>query len=133
MRSIVFAVPGDLDTRTGGYGYDRRIINGLRDRGWTVHVQTLHHSFPNPTVEAREHAAGVLSSIPDGTIVIVDGLAFGAMDEEAERASPRLRLVALVHHPLAAETGLDAETVTRLEKSERRALAATRLVIVTSP
>jgi len=43
-----------------------------------------------------------------------------------------LRVVGLVHHPLAAETGIEPHVVRRLEESERRALAAVRLVIVTS-
>jgi glycosyltransferase involved in cell wall biosynthesis len=41
-------------------------------------------------------------------------------------------LIALVHHPLAAETGIDRDTATELELSERRALAAVRFVVVTS-
>src|SRR5262249_43471277 len=43
----------------------------------------------------------------------------------------RLRLVALVHLPLALEMGLDAGLARRFEASERRALATARQVIVT--
>ena len=45
-RRLVFIVPGRLDTRTGGYEYDRRMIAGLRDRGWSVEVRELDDSFP---------------------------------------------------------------------------------------
>jgi glycosyltransferase involved in cell wall biosynthesis len=63
---------------------------------------------------------------------LIDGLAFGAMPRQVEHESTRLRLIALVHHPLAAESGLAQPTAAILEASERRALAAARLAVVTS-
>ncbi len=74
----------------------------------------------------------MLSTIDDDAIVLADGLAFGAMPEEAEKEAARLRIVALVHHPLAAETGISAPAAAALEASERRALATARRVVVTS-
>jgi len=131
-RALYVVIPGDLETRTGGYGYDRRIIAGLRDRGWSVHVRRLDDSFPAPTPAAREHAKQVLAAIPDGSTALVDGLALGVLPAEVEREATRLTIVALVHHPLAAETGLDPARAAALEVSERRALAASRSVVVTS-
>jgi len=100
---------------TGGYGYDRRIVAGLRTRGWTVRVEELDSSFPRPTPDALDHAARTLAALPDGTTVLVDGLAFGAMPHEAAREAARLRLIALVHLPLARETGLDPRVARALE------------------
>ena len=132
MPAVVFVVPGDLETRTGGYGYDRRIVSGLRAKGWSVAVASLDPSFPRPTTKAREEAARTLAGLPDGALVMVDGLAFGVLAGEAERERERLRFVALVHHPLALETGLEPSEAVAMEASERRALAAARLVVVTS-
>jgi glycosyltransferase involved in cell wall biosynthesis len=131
VSRLVLIVPGSLAQRSGGYEYDRRIAAGLRARGWTVDVKELDASFPRPTAAALTEAAGVLAAIPGGTTVIVDGLAFGAMPAEAEREASRLRLVALVHLPLAAEIGIGREDAIRFEASERRALAAASRVIVT--
>jgi glycosyltransferase involved in cell wall biosynthesis len=126
-------VPGTLDTRTGGYGYDREIVAGLERRGWRVRVLEIPGEFPFPAAESRAAAAQALAAVPDGAAVVVDGLALGALPDEAEREAARLRLIALVHHPLADETGLAADARDRLEASERRALAAVRRVVVTSP
>ena len=54
VRRVVFAVPGDLDTPTGGYAYDKRIIAELRTLGWEVAVLDLGNSFPRPDAQARQ-------------------------------------------------------------------------------
>lgn len=131
-RTLTFVIPGDLETRTGGYVYDRRIRDGLLDLGWRVEVRSLEGSFPQPSAAALAHADAMLRAIPDGSRVLIDGLALGAMPVEATPHAQRLRLMGLVHHPLALETGIDGDTAARLHASERRALAAVRHVIVTS-
>ncbi len=131
--TLSFLIPGLLEARTGGYEYDRRITSALRARGVEVDVVALDGSFPAPTAAARAHAAHALSLVPDDGLVMVDGLAFGAMADEAAREARRLRLVALVHHPLADETGRAPDEAAALRDSETRALAAARLVVVTSP
>ena len=131
MRSAVLVAPAPLDARTGGYIYDRRMIEGLAARGWAASALALDPSFPSPTPAALAHAAGTLAAIPSGTIVLIDSLALGAMPDEVAREASRLRLVALVHLPLAAAVGLAPSAAARLEQSERRALHAVSLVIVT--
>ncbi len=132
MHSVVFLVPGRIDVRTGGTIYDRRITEGLREHGWLVEVRELDDTFPFPSQAALAHASRVMAVIPDHGIVVVDGLALGAMPEVIEREALRLRIVALVHLPLAADVSIDRETANRLEASERRALAGAAQVIVTS-
>ena len=129
---IVLVVPGRLDTPTGGYVYDRRIVEGLRTLGWHVEVSSLDGSFPSPGEAARAAAASALASIPPGVTVLVDGLAGGAMPEVMEREATRLRLVSLVHHPLADETGISDADAAAFAISERRTVATARRVVVTS-
>jgi glycosyltransferase involved in cell wall biosynthesis len=131
-RKLVFVVPGELSSVTGGYGYDRQMITGLREAGREVDVVALDAAFPWPHAAALADAAQQLAAIPDGTAVVVDGLAFGAMPGLVEQHAARLPWVALVHHPLALETGLTAQQGRALFDSERRALASARGVIVTS-
>ena len=128
-----FLVPGDPLARTGGYAYDRRIVAGLRALGHAVQVHALDASFPHPDDAALAAARRVLNALPSDAIVVIDGLALGAMPEVVAAEAARLRLIALVHHPLAAETGLDASRRRALFASEQAALAQVRKVIVTSP
>lgn len=133
MNKAYFLIPGDPDRRTGGTIYDRRIMAGLTALGWSVMLQPLDDSFPTPTPAALTEAHDVLAGLPQGALAIIDGLALGAMPEVAAAYRDRLRLVGLVHHPLALETGLDEPQRQRLYVSEHEALRHVRHVIVTSP
>lgn len=132
LRKSFFVVPGDLASLTGGYGYDRRIIAGLNAAGRALDVVALDDGFPWPDAATLERAAQQVAAIADGALVVVDGLAFGAMPGLAEQHAARLRWVALVHHPLALETGLTPLQRRLLFDRERRALATAHGVIVTS-
>ena len=132
MPALALVLPGDPATPTGGYEYDRRVAAGLRALGWAVTVHALDASFPAPTPAARAAARATFARIPDDATVLVDGLAFGAIPEIAIAEARRLRLAALVHHPLADETGLEPARAAALRRSEAQALAAARLVVTTS-
>jgi glycosyltransferase involved in cell wall biosynthesis len=132
VNAIDLVVPGDIDTPTGGYIYDREILAGLRALGWRTAVHSLDASFPQPTPAAQRAARATFAAIPDGSLVVIDGLALPGLERVLGDEAKRLRLVALVHHPVALETGLDADTARRFEDAERRALALVRRVITTS-
>ena len=125
-------VPGSIDQQTGGYIYDRRMVDGLRAAGWQVAVHSLAGAFPATDDGARGRLAAALAGLPDGARVVIDGLALGGLPGPVRAERARLRVLALVHHPLADETGLDPPRRAELEALEREALAACAGVLVTS-
>jgi len=131
-RAVYFVFPGDLDTPTGGYRYDRRLITELQQAGIPVKSVALSDRFPYPDPPALEQARQALASLPDNAVVIADGLAWGVLDGLAAEQAERLRLIALCHHPLALESGLDPAQQQAFHQSEQRALRHTRAVVVTS-
>ena len=133
MSTAHFLIPGNPDRRTGGTIYDRRIMAGLAAQGWPVVLHRLDATFPVPTDAALAEAGAVFNTLPDQALTIIDGLALGALPEVAARHRDRLRLIGLVHHPLALETGLNEVQRQQLYASERDALRQVRQVIVTSP
>ena len=133
MNILHFLLPGDPDSRTGGYLYDARITAGLEALGWTIHHHRLADNFPFPGAAELAHTAEILAGIPDDARVLIDGLALGLLPTVIAPHAARLRLVGLVHHPLAEETGLDEAARHWLFESEKAALAMVRHTIVTSP
>lgn len=132
VTALTLLVAGDPQQKTGGYLYDAHIAQELRALGCHVAVHGLAGRFPDADAPAREALHAALAALPAEALVVIDGLALGALPDVAAAHARRLRLVALVHHPLADEWGLAAETASRLHASECAALAAMRHVIVTS-
>jgi hypothetical protein len=81
--------PGRLDQLTGGYLYDRHVIDGLRSRGHGVKVIEL----------GPDDCEMTLAELADGTTTVIDGLALPDFEQAVIAEWRRLRLVALVHHP----------------------------------
>ena len=128
--SIYFAIPGDLETPTGGYRYDRRLIGELRRMGVNVETVALPRCSSMPDQQTLSRVQQAMAAIPDQAVVVIDGLAFGVLDHMAVAEAQRLRLIALCHHPLAMETGLDERRRQALMLSERRALSCARATTV---
>jgi glycosyltransferase involved in cell wall biosynthesis len=126
-----FAIPGDITTLTGGYIYERRLLEGLRARGRDVAHIELGASFPCPTPDDMADAASQLASIGSGRPLILDGLVFGSIDTTA-LAQVRPPIVAMIHHPLAQESGLGSETREHLFRTERANLGLAAHVLVPS-
>jgi len=97
VKHVVFAVPGSLDTPTGGYAYDRRMIAELRDLGWNVEFLNIGEGFPWTDEATRSAARTLLLKVPTGQPIVLDGLALGVLPDvatrqRAGRAHLRIRL-----------------------------------------
>jgi glycosyltransferase involved in cell wall biosynthesis len=120
--TVHFVLPNDIDdpaAPSGGNTYDRRVSGGLSDAGWSVREHALPGGWPRPTAAERAGLAGLLASLGDGALVLLDGLVASVAPEVLRAEAGRLRLVVLVHMPLRDE-------------AERVALSAAAAVVTTS-
>jgi glycosyltransferase involved in cell wall biosynthesis len=134
MRNVYVVLPGGVDdpgAPSGGNRYDRELCDGLA-RSRDVYEIAIQAPWPYPPASACDVLARTLGAVPDGATVVLDGLVAGAVPEVLEPAARRLRLILLVHLPLADETGLAPDEATRLAALERRTLRAAAEVITTS-
>jgi glycosyltransferase involved in cell wall biosynthesis len=113
---------------TGGNVYDRHVCAGLAEAGWDVRVTTVAAAWPGSGAHAG--LARVVSAIPDGETVLIDGLIASPAAAQLLPHAGRIRMTVLLHMPLA--TALDAYRDASAQRSERAVLRAATGVVVTS-
>lgn len=132
MTRACFAIPGEISTLSGGYGYDRALLSHLSGYGIDVEHVQLPEEFPFPSPADVAETFRLLGPAAPADVILIDGLAFGALPPDGLSQRLRSPLVALVHHPLGLEAGLSPEQSRALIHNERAALRHARHVIVTS-
>ena len=135
LRSVHFVMPGGVDdpaAPSGGNAYDRRVSLDLPGFGWQVHKHAVAGEWPRPGAAARAELARPLRELPDGTVVLLDGLVACGVPEIVVPETERLSLAVLVHLPLGDETGLEPAVAAELDAKERVVLRAVPAVIATS-
>jgi len=132
VRVHVIAPEGfdDPGQPTGGNIYDRRVCAGLTDAGWEVLVATVAAPWPVGGSGAHVDLARVVSAIPDGETVLIDGLIASSSAAQLLPHTGRIRMTVLLHMPLA--TAVDTPHDAGAERSERLVLRAAAGVVVTS-
>ena len=101
--NLHFVVPDGIDDParpSGGNAYDVRARDGLGAAGWDVRVHPVAGSWPQPDAAAHTALTDVVERIPNGAVVLLDGLVASTAPEVLVPQARRLRLVALVHMPL---------------------------------
>ncbi|MFC9910193.1 glycosyltransferase family 4 protein [Streptomyces sp. NPDC059862] len=135
LRTVHFVMPGGVDdpaTPSGGNAYDRRVCLDLPGFGWQVRKAVVDGAWPRPGAEARTELARRLEELPDGSVVLLDGLVACGVPEIVVPEAERLRIAVLVHLPLGDETGLAPAVAAELDARERTVLRAVGAVIATS-
>jgi glycosyltransferase involved in cell wall biosynthesis len=116
---------------SGGNTYHRMVAAELARLDWTVRERLVESEAPpNPRPGWSAAVSRTLESIPDGAVVLLDGLVTSDSAAVVAAHGERLRLVLVVHLP----HGLDPDgTGRRLRReSERAVLDAVAAVVTTS-
>ena len=126
-ETVYFVVPGAIDEPervSGGNVYDRHVRDELRNTGWDVRMVVIAE-------ESGPFATRALSTMPDGALVLIDGLI--AVRESAALAaqSRRLRMIVLAHMVASLTPGFSAD-IADVVGRERAALQSADRVIATS-
>jgi glycosyltransferase involved in cell wall biosynthesis len=125
---VAWVVQGDIAQPTGGYIYDRLVVEGLRAHGDEVHVIGLE-----PAPARGVQSESLLARITQARVetVVGDALCAGALAPAFEQLAREMPRVLLVHHL----TSWEPEQADRhvLHMQEARAVVASDCLIATSP
>ncbi|GAA1312457.1 glycosyltransferase family 4 protein [Saccharothrix xinjiangensis] len=123
--TVHFVLP-EPTAPSGGNEFDRRVAGllGLRE----VRVGGRW-----PRDGDLRGLARALDAVPDGHVALLDGLVACCAPEVVRPHVGRVRVVVLVHLPLADEVGLPARVAAGLDARERACLRAVDAVVATSP
>jgi glycosyltransferase involved in cell wall biosynthesis len=113
VKEVHVVLPEGVDDParpSGGNTYDRRVCRGLAALGWTVR----EHAVADAAALAR-----TVWRIPDGAVVLLDGLIASPAPEPLVPEARRLRQVVLVHMPIG-------------DARERAVLEAATAIVTTS-
>ncbi|HEY1508039.1 MAG TPA: hypothetical protein VGF93_03495, partial [Solirubrobacteraceae bacterium] len=129
MTTVHAVLPDGIDDParpSGGNVYDRHVCDGLVSLGWSVREHAVRGFWGRPDAVSFAALADVVERIPDGGVVLLDGLVASMAPEVLVPQAPRLRLVVLVHMPLGDRRADEART------RERAVLSAAATAVVTT-
>ena len=130
MRDVYVVVPDGIDDQarpSGGNTYDRHLLRELGAQRWSPHERAVAGFWDRPDAASFAALEETLRQIPDGAVVLIDGLIASTALEVLVPQAKRLRLVVLVHMPLGHRPA-DADARER----EREVLEAAAATVTTS-
>jgi glycosyltransferase involved in cell wall biosynthesis len=133
VSEVHVVVPEGIDDParpSGGNAYDRRVCRGLAALGWAVHEHAVPGAWPRAGEAGHAALARAVRRIPDGAVVLLDGLIASTAPEALVPQARRLRQVVLVHMPLGHRPPEGEAGAVRAR--EREVLAAAAAVVTTS-
>ena len=130
MRDAYFVVPDGIDDPSrpsGGNTYDLHLCRELGGHGWVARERPVAGFWGRPDAASFAALNDTLRDLPDGAVVLLDGLIASTAPEVLTTQAARLRLVVLVHMPLGHRP-----TDREARERERAALAVAAAVVTTS-
>ena len=113
---IYFVYPGDINAKTGGYIYEKNILEYAKLKNINIRTIALSENYPFPTNKDIKHFLNILDQINPDSKIIIDGLALEGMYSIFKKILT-YNVIALIHHPLYLEfKGQRSKKFLRLEK-----------------
>ncbi len=105
LHAVLPAGIDDPARPSGGNRYDRRALDGLRQRGRAVVEHEIAGAWPRPGAGDLARLDDTLARLADDSLVLVDGLVATGAGSVLTSHGARLRVVVLLHMPVGPDPG----------------------------
>jgi glycosyltransferase involved in cell wall biosynthesis len=108
VNDLYAVLPHGIDDHarpSGGNVYDRRVLRGQEARGRRVIELPVAGDWPRPDADDLERLDASLATVPDGEVVLLDGLVASGAAAVVPHHARRLRIVVLLHMPIGPDVG----------------------------
>ncbi len=113
---IYFVYPGDINAKTGGYIYEKNILEYAKIKNINFRTIVLSENYPFPTNKDIKYFLKILNKINPDSKIIIDGLALEGMYSIFKKLLT-YNVIALIHHPLYLEfKGQRSKKFLKIEK-----------------
>jgi len=126
---LFFLIPGNINALTGGYLYNRYMVEGMRKKGHVVEILQLDECM----LQAQEIEAKcslIFKKLRTGSIVLIDSLVLGVLHRVMKKFHGKLTFMGIIHLPLSYNPLADKKRQF-IAKSEVEAMQHTSRLIVT--
>lgn len=127
-----FLIPGDINTLTGGYVYNKYIIEGLKTLGYVVNLHQLAGDFPFPSKQSMVECYSIFSDIPAREPIFIDSLAFGPMHKIIGKYFGKNPVIAIMHLPLPKNPNFSPAQKDKLYLQEKNSLGFATCIVAVS-
>lgn len=101
-KSYYFFYPGNINTKTGGYIYEKNILDYANQINFKISKIALSSNYPFPNENNLNDLKKKITELPLDAILIFDGLILESLRPIIDDLKD-YKIIALIHHPLFLE------------------------------
>ena len=102
LREFSFFYPGNINQKTGGYIYEKNILQYSKKNNIPIKFIELSKNYPNPKKIDLINLSKIINKNKLSNILIFDGLVLEGLHNSIE-VFKNFKTIALIHHPLYLE------------------------------
>ena len=132
VMKLYWMQPGEIDSISGGYIYNKNIIESIRAQSIEVELLNPGTDFPFPSKKSIENCRELFQNIESSSIVIIDSLILGIIPDLIEEFASKFTIAGMIHLPLSLSPDFTNDEKKHIKQNEIESFKHSKILFVTS-